>query len=96
LEPNTSSRSYSSAITSRRNQTYKFLPIPCHRHRYPSTMSFHFASTEYAKCFQDLPIPDVGYLKKSAIDYLDNTFDEESWYNDPVRLAILLLDGIYS
>jgi hypothetical protein len=46
--------------------------------------SFHFASSEYAKCFRDQPEPDVTMLKQSALDFLD-TFDKESWYKDPVR-----------
>ena len=47
-------------------------------------MSFHFASSEYAKCFRGMPKPNVGMLKESAVNFLDN-FDEESWYRDPVR-----------
>jgi hypothetical protein len=54
----------------------------------PSKMSFHFASSEYAKCFQGLPTPDVPKLRKSAIAYVDS-FDKDLWYNDPVSL-----DGI--
>ena len=46
--------------------------------------SFHFASSEYAKCFRDQPEPDVDMLKQSAVDFLD-TFDKELWYKDPVR-----------
>jgi hypothetical protein len=48
-------------------------------------MSFHFASSEYAACFQGLPVPDVPKLRSSAIEYLDG-FDKQSWYNDPVSL----------
>lgn len=48
-----------------------------------SRMSFHFASSEYAKCFRGMPEPNVGMLKKSAVDFLD-TFDEEAWYRDPI------------
>lgn len=47
-------------------------------------MSFHFASTEYTECFQDLPKPDIPKIRESAIRYLDN-FDEKEWFNDPVR-----------
>ncbi|KAL3942354.1 MAG: hypothetical protein SGARI_000295 [Bacillariaceae sp.] len=46
-------------------------------------MSFHFASSEYAACFQGLPVPDVPKLRKSALDYL-SAFDEQSWYNHPI------------
>ncbi|KAL3915797.1 MAG: hypothetical protein SGILL_005477 [Bacillariaceae sp.] len=46
-------------------------------------MSFHFASSEYAACFQSLPVPDVPKLRSSAIAYLDG-FDKQSWYNDPI------------
>jgi hypothetical protein len=45
--------------------------------------SFHFASTEYANCFRDLPKPDVKMLKESAVAFLA-TFDKELWYKDPV------------
>lgn len=45
--------------------------------------SFHFASSEYTKCFRELPEPDVAMLKESAISYLDS-FDKESWYRDPI------------
>lgn len=48
-----------------------------------SKMSFHFASSEYAKCFQGLPTPDVPKLRSSAIEYLD-AFDKDLWYKDPV------------
>jgi hypothetical protein len=54
-----------------------------------SKMSFHFASSEYAKCFQDLPIPNVPKLRTSAIEYLD-AFDKESWFNDPVSHVFCL------
>lgn len=46
-------------------------------------MSFHFASSDYAKAFAGLPDPDVPKLKQSALDYLEQ-FDEQSWYQDPV------------
>mmetsp|Transcript_36380 Transcript_36380/g.87869 ORF Transcript_36380/g.87869 Transcript_36380/m.87869 type:complete len:761 (+) Transcript_36380:1179-3461(+) len=46
-------------------------------------MSFHFASSDYAKAFQHLPTPDVPALKESALTYLDN-FNEQSWYDDPI------------
>ena len=45
--------------------------------------SFHFASSEYDRCFQDLPKPNVGFLKDSSIAFLDG-FDKELWYKDPV------------
>jgi hypothetical protein len=47
-------------------------------------MSFHFASRDYANAFQNLPVPDVPALKQSALEYLDS-FNEQSWYDDPVR-----------
>jgi len=45
--------------------------------------SFHFASTEYANCFRDLPKPDVKMLKESAVAFLA-TFDKELWFKDPI------------
>lgn len=47
-------------------------------------MSFHFASSEYAASFVDLPVPDTKAIRASAVQYLD-AFDPQSWYNDPVR-----------
>ncbi len=49
--------------------------------------SFHFASSEYEKCFRDLPKPDVLFLKQSSIEFLDE-FDKTSWYEDPVRGSV--------
>jgi hypothetical protein len=46
--------------------------------------SFHFASSEYAASFVDLPVPDTKAIRASAVQYLD-AFDPQSWYNDPVR-----------
>jgi hypothetical protein len=56
---------------------------------FPSTMSFHFASSDYAKSFQGLPTPDIPKLKKSATDYLDK-FDKQSWYTDPVSVSLFV------
>ena len=49
--------------------------------------SFHFASSEYERCFRDLPEPNVGFLKGSSIAFLD-AFDKQLWHDDPVS-AIL-------
>ena len=48
-----------------------------------SFSSFHFASSEYERCFQDLPKPDVAFLKESSVAFLD-AFDQQGWYDDPV------------
>ena len=45
---------------------------------------FHFASQDYAACFQTLPEPDTASLRAAALDYLD-TFDPEKWHKEPVR-----------
>jgi hypothetical protein len=45
---------------------------------------FHFASQEYAACFQTLPEPDTASLRAAALDYLDS-FDAEKWSAEPVR-----------
>jgi hypothetical protein len=44
---------------------------------------FHFASQDYAACFQTLPEPDTASLRAAALDYLD-TFDPEKWHKEPV------------
>lgn len=65
---------------------------PCHtQHQFESSqrMSFHFASSDYAKAFQNLPVPDVDGLKLSALQYLD-TFNEQSWYDDPVSRFVFV------
>jgi hypothetical protein len=49
-----------------------------------SRRCFHFASQEYAACFQTLPEPDTASLRVAALDYLDS-FDPEKWYAEPVR-----------
>jgi hypothetical protein len=53
-------------------------------------MSFHFASMDYARCFEGLPTADIPKLKKSAIAYLA-AFDKQLWYEDPVSASFLNL-----
>jgi hypothetical protein len=62
----------------------------CHRRRQAQTVSFHFGSSDYAASFQDLPVPDIDAIRKSAIDYLDK-FDPQKWYSDPVRTCFMKL-----
>jgi hypothetical protein len=50
----------------------------------------HFATSEYAAAFLDVPQPDTQTIRSSAIDYLA-TFDAELWYNDPVRKGSCVL-----
>jgi hypothetical protein len=50
----------------------------------------HFASSEYAAAFLDVPQPDTQTIRSSALDYLA-TFDAELWYNDPVRKGSCVL-----
>lgn len=52
-------------------------------------LSFHFASSEYAASFRDLPQPDIPKLRQSTIEYLDS-FDETLWYKDPVRTGSIV------
>lgn len=49
-------------------------------------MSFHFASTEYASCFRDLPQPDPDALRQQALSYLDS-MDRDLWYKQPVCIS---------
>lgn len=46
-------------------------------------MSFHFASSEYASCFLDLPQPDPEAIRRNTLNYL-KTFNADLWYKDPV------------
>ena len=46
--------------------------------------AFHFGTTEYASCFNSLPFPDPEGFRKEAIKYLDEQFDGEQWYKDPI------------
>ena len=72
-------------------------PSPCRRRLLDTKqlffrqkkMSFHFASSEYASCFQNLPKPNVPKIRESAIQYLDS-FNKNEWYNDPVSIAVIL------
>ena len=50
--------------------------------------SFHFASSEYERCFRDLPKPDVGFLKETSVAFLD-AFDKKLWYEDPVSIVTI-------
>lgn len=52
--------------------------------------SFHFASSEYERCFRDLPVPNVGFLKDSSIAFLD-AFDKQLWHDDPVSMLVAQL-----
>ena len=52
--------------------------------------SFHFASSEYERCFRDLPVPNVGFLKDSSIAFLD-AFDKQLWHEDPVSMLLAQL-----
>ena len=61
-------------------------PSSLGHHQRTQKMSFHFASSEYTTSFQNLPIPDVPKLRKSAIEYIDTKFHEKDWYDHPVRL----------
>ena len=47
-------------------------------------MSFHFASSDYAASFQGVPTADTAKIRQSAVDYLEQEFDPQSWYSDPV------------
>jgi hypothetical protein len=51
--------------------------------------SFHFASSEYAACFQNLPTPDTSILHSDTIDYL-SSFDRQEWFQSPI---VSLLNG---
>jgi hypothetical protein len=51
--------------------------------------SFHFASSEYAACFRDLPTPDRAMLRSNTLHYLSN-FDRQEWFQSPI---VSLLKG---
>lgn len=48
------------------------------------TMSFHFASQEYAHCFVNLPVADPQRLRTDTLAALER-WDPQQWYDDPVR-----------
>jgi hypothetical protein len=50
-----------------------------------SRRCFHFASQDYAACFQTLPEPDTASLRTAALEYLDS-FDPDKWHKEPVRM----------
>jgi hypothetical protein len=45
--------------------------------------SFHFASSEYAACFQGLPTPDTAMLRSATLDYLTG-FNRQEWFQSPI------------
>eukprot|EP00494_Astrolonche_serrata_P005102 UN05118 len=45
-----------------------------------STRNYHFASTQYNKCFGDWQKLDADNLKKETLNYLEK-FDPQLWYN---------------
>jgi hypothetical protein len=51
--------------------------------------SFHFATLEYAACFQRLPTPDTAMLRAATLDYLTG-FNRQEWFQSPI---VSLLNG---
>jgi hypothetical protein len=51
--------------------------------------SFHFATSEYAACFQGLPTPDTAMLRSATLDYLSG-FDRQEWFQSPI---VSLING---
>lgn len=52
-----------------------------------SNRTLHFASTQYASCFDNLPTiqnDDIEFIRQCTIDYIKNHFDSQLWYNEPV------------
>ena len=49
--------------------------------------SYNFASSPYVSCFGNVPIPDVPFLRKSTLDYLQ-TFDPKLWHTSPVTTLL--------
>lgn len=51
---------------------------------------YNFASEDYARCFDTCSdgngkiFVDVGHIRQEAVSYLEQTFDDKLWYNDPI------------
>lgn len=51
---------------------------------------YNFASEDYARCFDNCSdgsgeiVVDVGRIRQEAVSYLEQTFDDKLWYNDPI------------
>ena len=60
-----------------------------YRHQYLSKMSFHFGSTEYASCFENIPTPNTNDIRTSSLEYL-KSFNIQQWYDDPVSFYIFV------
>lgn len=54
--------------------------------------SFHFGTTEYAACFNNLPTPDPARLRENALYYLDS-FSPQLWYDSPVSVCSAYTKG---
>jgi hypothetical protein len=50
---------------------------------------FHFATQEYAACFNRLPQPDPTWIRQQTIEYLDHVFQAEHWFDEPVRTELV-------
>ncbi|KAL7571969.1 hypothetical protein ACA910_001630 [Epithemia clementina (nom. ined.)] len=46
--------------------------------------AFNFGTSEYASCFQGLPHPNPEDFRAAGLKYLDEQFDAEQWYKDPI------------
>lgn len=55
--------------------------------------TIHFASSQYASCFGNLPkiqVDDIEFIRQCTIDYMKYKFDPNLWYHEPI---VSLLKG---
>ena len=46
--------------------------------------AFHFGTSEYESCFKGLPHPNPDDFRSAGLTFLDEKFDAEQWFKDPI------------
>jgi hypothetical protein len=74
------------------------LPVPILRPRRPAhaaavspkkvARAYSFATSQYNSAFGELPEHDSSGLRTATLKYLEETFDQQRWFDDPIQTVI--------